>query len=182
MSTINISQYLPADVSEADIDAIGASLLRNLARARKLRIVGSVERVSDESVVGVSVPGEDGQPTLTHVPMSDPAAKGKTEPDARRVTWQVEVEDRTGLAAVPVVGQVGNDGAIHGLLPAEIVENGGEVAFQHGLASEDVLITAYAADGSPMGYELAVEIKTGEHQLRLPPGISHLRAVVDEEN
>lgn len=181
MSKISISQYLDSDVAEDDIDTIGRSVLNEYARANGLHITGAVERVSDEFVVGVPLPDADGNMSVRHVPIGSPLAEGHTTPDARMVTWAVETEATTADPAPHLIGTIGNDGATHVLVPAEIVEHGGMIAFVHNLGSSDVLITAYAADGSPVGYEFAFEISGNEHQMMLPPGVSHLQAVIDTE-
>jgi hypothetical protein len=181
VSKISISQYLAADVDEVDVDTIGRSVLNEYARAHGLHITGDVERVSDAFVVGVRLPDVDGTMSVKHVPIDSPLAEGHTTPDARMVTWAVETEATTADPAPHLIGTIGNDGATHVLVPAEIVEQGGMIAFVHNLGNSDVLITAYAADGSPVGYEFATEISDNEHQMLLPPGVSHLQAVIDTE-
>jgi hypothetical protein len=180
VSRLSISQYLPLDVAEDDVDTIGRSVLNEHARGRGLRITGDVERVYDAFVVGVRVPDADDNMSVKHVPIDSPLAEGRS-PDARMVTWEVETEPTTADPAPRLTGTIGNDGITRAVLPAEIVEHGGMVAFVHNLGSDDVLITAYAADGSTVGYEYAIEISGNEHQVLLPPGVSHLQAVIDTE-
>lgn len=181
MSKISISQYLPLGVVEDDVDKIGRAVMNEHARGRRLRVTGDVERVYDVFVVGVRVPDADGNMALTHVPVDSPQAEGRTS-DARKVTWQADAEAITPDPAPRILGEPGAQGVVHALLPREVVEQGGMITFLHGLKSSDVLITARAADGSKAGYELAVEITTGEHQIQLPPGVSHLQAEIDTED
>lgn len=184
MSKFSIQQFLLPDVADSDVDQIGRSVIIEQARANGLRVTGEVERTYDAFVVGVTSLDADGNTALTHVPIDSPLAEGRTTPDARLVMWQADTEPITADPAPRVDGQIGDDGVSRTLLPREVVEHGGMVAFHHGLATDDVLISAFAADGTPVGYELAIEISTGEHQVLLPTGVSHLQATADpaEEN
>lgn len=57
-------------------------------------------------------------------------------------------------------------------LPEMPVEAGDDyVTFEHGLDG-DVLIRAWGPDGQPVGYQLAVEIDPGVHEVALVPGVA----------
>lgn len=182
MPKFKTSLHLKPDVAEARIDVIGRAVLIEQARLAKLTVTGEVERIYDELVVGVAVPGPDGTPAINHVPIGSPLAGGRTVPDARVVEWQADVEPITADPAPSVIGQIGADGISRALVPGAVVEQGGMVAFKHNLGSNDVLVTAYAADGTPATYEFAIEISPNEQQVLLLAGASHIQAVIDDED
>jgi hypothetical protein len=171
--------HLPPDVEDKEVDQIGHSVLLEQARARGLVITGPTERIRDELMVNVQQPGADGVPRLTPVPINSPLAEGKTEADARLVTWQADSEPRNGDYG-PLIHGLVNDGKLsRAPLPGHVFESGGLIRFEHSLGSSDVTISTYDSAGGTTYHE-AIEISANEHQVVVSAGTAQIQAVVDE--
>lgn len=174
--------HLAPDVAEIEIDKIGKAVLIEQARAQHLTITGEVERIYDEFVVGVMATSVEGGTALVHVPMSSPLAEGRTEPDARMVSWQADSAPVEHEPVEPIVAEVHGEGKFaSATLPAEVTESGGMIRLRHGLNSSDVSIAAYDARGNKIAYEFAVEIDADEQQILLIPGAVKIQIVLDTE-
>lgn len=175
------SLHLAPDVAEDEVDKIGRAVLIDQARKEGLTITGPVERTYDAFVVGVQASTRDGKMALAHVPVDSPLAEGRTDADARMVSWQADAEPFQTEADAPVVSGETYDGKFaRAVLPAAVTESGGMIHFQHSLSSGDVEVTAYDAAGNKIGYEYAVEIAPGEHQVQLAPGAARLEAIAED--
>lgn len=181
MSKFTISQHLPPDVAEEQVDEIGKAVLTEQARSRRLKVTGEVQRIKDEFVVGVPLPDNAGQPALTWVPLGSPLAKGRTDADARSVTWTAEVVPITADPAVSVIGEV-TDGVSSAHLPHAVTAAGGMVAFRHNLHGDVTVHTYDVAGERIIGYELAVQVSPDEQQVMLLPGAVRIEAVLDVED
>lgn len=180
MTMFRTTLHLPAGVAEDQVDKIGRAVLVEQARLRKQTITGPVERIYDEFVVGVPVEIE-GQVTIQHVPILSTAAAGRTDPDARLVTWQAETTPITADPAVVIHG-VARGNLSSGEVPAEVTAAGGMITFFHGLAHDDVTITALDAQGNSVYYEFAIEISSNEQQILVGPGATQVQATVNVED
>lgn len=183
MNKFSTSLHLPPDVAEVEIDKIGKAVLIEQARAKGLSVASDVERIYDEFVVGVMTTSVDGGGTaLTHVPMSSPLAAGRTDPEARMVSWQADVKPFEQEPAEAIVAEIHGEGKFsRALMPTEVTESGGMIRLQHGLNSPDVEIAAYDAIGNKIPYEFAVEIDANEQQILLLPGVVKIETVLDTD-
>lgn len=180
MPNFSTSLHLPSDIAEERVDEIGRAVLIEQARKEGLSITGEVTRVLDQFVVGVMAPDHTGQMVVTHVPIDSPLAGGRTDPDARSVTWAADASEVTTDPALVIVGTV--DGSVsRAVLPPSISEHGGMVAFRHNLDSDDVLVLVLDASGDRMGYEFAVEIDNNEQQVLVPRGAHTIQASSNDE-
>lgn len=179
MPKFTTSLHLPPDIPEDQIDDIGRAVLIEQARKQGSTITGPATRVSDQFVVGVTTPDQDGKMVVTHVPMDSPLAGGRTDPDARSVTWSADSTPR-GTDPAPVIeGQVeGQRSSAH--LPEAVTEHGGMVAFRHNLGSDAVVVSVFDVIGKSLGYEFAIEISNNEEQVLVPRGAHTIRATIDE--
>lgn len=184
MTKFSTTLHMDPGVAEDQVDEIGKAVLIEQARARKLTITGPVERTYDEFVVGVQIVSE-GQSVIKHVPIGSPLAEGRTDPDARMVTWQADSQPITPDPAPVVVG-VPLEG-VHpartavATLPDAVVAAGGMIAFRHGLDSDAVTISVFDAQGATVAYEFAIDINRNEQQVLLLPGSAQIQAVIDVE-
>lgn len=179
VSKFETTLQLPPDVEDDQVDEIGRAVLIEQARARKLTVIGGVTRTADNLVVGVYQADEAGHTVLTHVPIGSPLAEGKTEVEARVVTWETDVQPIEPDPAAKIAGEPIDGMFSRGRIPAEVTESGGMVSFRHGLDSDDVVIALYDVAGTPLGYEFAVEIDSNEQQVLVPRGASKIEARVD---
>lgn len=182
MNKFSTSLHLAPNVAEVEIDKIGKAVLIEQARAKGLSITSDAERIYDEFVVGVMATSVDGGTTLTHVPMSSPLAEGRTEPDARMVSWQADAKPFEQEPADAIVAEIHGEGKFsRAHLPTEVTESGGMIRLRHGLNSPDVEISAYDAVGNKIAYEFAAEIDANEQQILLLPGAVKIETVLDTD-
>lgn len=176
---IEYSAFVSVDYPEEQIDQLGYAQLRNKARDLGLVLVGEVVRVSDELVIGVAATQEDGTEGITYVEIGHPLANGRTNPDARRIRWEIDAEPAPTAKSVLVVAQVHGDQRLaRADVPSEVTESGGLVEFRHDLGG-DCVVRAYRGD-EESGYSYATPIDDNRTEILLPPGVTRLEAIRDD--
>jgi hypothetical protein len=181
-ATHRYTQMLAPDYSEDQIDVVGSRLTRESATHKGLVVVGEVRRVHDQMMVQIETSQVDGGTGVTAVPADSPLAAGR-EPTGRMVTWEADTEPMANPGeGFTVVGQIHGAVLSRAEVPQEITDHGGFVSFEHGLKTEDVTISAYDDHAGAVGYEFAVEVSSGKHQMLLLPGVVRLEAVAEAAN
>lgn len=158
---------------EPMIESLRLAVLRDQARTvGRVLLIDTIAEVKREPVALVETE-HGGQITVEHGSILDTG--GRDDPDAYLLVWEADTDPRLPQPE-PLRGQADDQGVVR----ADLTEQhrgaaDGQVTFKHGIEG-DVLIRAFTADGSPIGYAFAVEIDTGEHQIDVQPVTGYLTA------
>lgn len=169
-----------SDWSEEKIDQFGYARLREKAMNAGLTVIGDASRVEDTPAVAVTGTGPDGTESVSYRPAGSPAAGGKA-PDVRIIRWAIGATPVIATNPVELKATVLGEGALaRAQVTPEITADGGLVELIHGLGDE-VTVTAYNANGEPVGYAYGVDLDSNRQEILLPPGVARLEAIRDEE-
>lgn len=167
-----------SDWSEEKIDQFGYARLREKAMNAGLTVIGDASRVEDTPAIAVKGVNPDGTEAVSYRPAG--SGEGKA-PDVRIIRWAIGATPVIATNPVELKVDVLGPGALsRAQVPQDITENGGLVEMPHQLGGE-VTITAYNANGEPVGYSYGVDLDDNRQEIMLPPGVARLDAVRDEE-